>query len=532
MSHPIPRDINSTHPTEASHPKSKDNSTDHNDKARNSTQSAPPKANVTQAKQQPTKSDKNDTSPQADSTPKNNQTSQANHQKQPINNTSKSTKPEDHPNLTSAQAENPSPLPISSSNNTNSIKDSSSDKNITLTDKTPTFNFTTNSTNNDTLQHSSLLPANLSSSSNSQPETSAQAELPVVIPDEQFQESHKLSKAALSAIIVVGIIAFMIIASCLFYFKKRFKKSTTFFGCRLRSSSNDSNRAVRDRSSIGNQFSLADPFSRPTPFSKKPLILRPETFSQLHSKHSTNSRRPSLLNIPVQSLKSQISSPIIEPPSPAIYRSFSGASLPKSPSCVSPEMTPLSTQFPSTPSRYQYQEYSHDIRNVYPLDGGSSTKDQHYRRDSLTSMRDSNIEADGTEEDVDPQRNKQILPSRPYRPELQPLSLNPLVIKHLPNRTEKISPIIPVTRPLNVSRRSHPSRAHNHQHSSLDMNILEPPDLHNFLPQYQHEEKNPFFSSDLQTELARISHLSHSTCYSQPSEPGNLTGNSDSEPIT
>ncbi|KAH9454000.1 hypothetical protein Pst134EB_014097 [Puccinia striiformis f. sp. tritici] len=177
--------------------------------------------------------------------------------------------------------------------------------------------------------------------------------------EQQPQDTHH-SKGKVCGI-AFGILAVVVmIAAAIFLFKKRLKGPTEFVRRHIRSRSNDSNRA--------------------------PLILRPESFSNLRS---SNPRRPSLLHLRNQSIKSQISPPMIEPPSPAPYQHLSGGSPRKSMTGIGCRDQSTNHIRSSSPSWYQNQGYPPIVSKYHP--GVSQTRDPYTHSGNVLSVKNPDI---------------------------------------------------------------------------------------------------------------------------------------------
>ncbi|WAQ86389.1 hypothetical protein PtA15_7A115 [Puccinia triticina] len=330
---------------------------------------------------------------------------------------------------------------------------------------------------------------------------------------EQSQDTHH-SKGKAWGITLGVLAAVVMIAAAIFLMKKRLKGSTDFVRRRLRSRSNDSNRAVRDRSSLEPQFGGSDPFACSSTFSKKPLVLRPDSLSQLRT---GNPRRPSILHLRNQSIKSQISPPIIEPPSPAAYKPLSGGSPRKSSSGIASSDHIRS----SSPSWYQNRGYPPIVSKYHA--GMSQTRDPYSRSGSVLSVKNPDFAVGRYEDQINSSINSTPVPPRPPRPEWPILPFDSTGIKSFSQPVEESEPALPEILPLNVSRRlgHHRSTYTSPREQSIDQMILESPEsCHDSptLPQYRPEEDKSVFSIDREADAVRASHLSRSTCYSQSSE--------------
>ncbi|EFP75917.1 hypothetical protein PGT21_005390 [Puccinia graminis f. sp. tritici] len=332
----------------------------------------------------------------------------------------------------------------------------------------------------------------------------------------QPQDSHH-SKGKVWGIAIGTLAAIVMVATAIFFIKKRLKGSTDFVRRHLRSRSNDSNRAVRDRSSLEPQFGVSDPFACSSTFSKKPLVLRPESLSHLRT---TNPRRPSVLHLRNQSIKSQISPPIIEPPSPASYRPLSSGSPAKYKSGIGSHQASSHVRS-SSPSWYQNQGYP-PIVSKYHLTGVSQTRDPYTQSSSVLAVKNPDFASGCYEDTADSPISTTHVPPRPPRPEWPVLPFDSTGIKSFSKPVEEPEPALPAILPLNVSRRlGHRSTYTSPRDQSIDQMILESPEsCHDSptLPQYRPEEDKSAYPVDREADATRASHLSRSTCYSQSSE--------------
>ncbi|KAI8452945.1 hypothetical protein BY996DRAFT_6415068 [Phakopsora pachyrhizi] len=339
----------------------------------------------------------------------------------------------------------------------------------------------------------------------------------------QEASSHS-SKRGLIAGVSVGCIAAVIFVSLgIFFLKRRIKGKQNSFGGRI-FSSNDSNRAVRDRSSYSFQEEAVDPFSKLGRNTRKPLFLRSEGSNYLSS--GMNSRQTSVSLSPrKQSLKSQISPPFIEPPSPVIQGPLVSG-FPHSLTSVSPSHTPRNYSF--TTSRNPFRDPTLIDPHQQDKLGGSINRDYYPRRGSEISGR--NFEQDdytSPEEDVDPIIRTALKPL-PYRPSrnkrfkaTENLHGSSSALKN--SFTQEVGPsAFPVVKPLNVVRRSQNFQSKITRRSSMDISFLDPlqpaQDLSGSPPNYNETGTAQSNSERNVNETTRISHMTRSSRYSQDSE--------------
>ncbi|PLW17955.1 hypothetical protein PCANC_10315 [Puccinia coronata f. sp. avenae] len=336
--------------------------------------------------------------------------------------------------------------------------------------------------------------------------------------EEQPPNTHH-SKGKACGIAFGCLAGIMMIAAAIFFIRKRLKGPTNFVRRHLRSRSNDSNRAVRDRSSLEPQLGGSDPFACPSSFSKKPLILRPESCSQIRN---SNPRRPSVLHLRSQSIKSQISPPIIEPPSPGPYHALYGGSHRKTMSDFPRSQQGTSHIRSSSPSWYQNGGYPPAVSRYNP--GVSQTLDPYNHPGTPLSVKNPDIVSDCHDDKFDTSLNviSTPVPPRPPRPEWPILPFDSTGIHCYTKPVAERVRTLPAILPLNVSRRpGHRSTYTSPRRQSIDRMILESPESCQdspTLPQYRPEADNSTGSIDREPGLIRASHLSRSTCYSQSSE--------------
>lgn len=321
-----------------------------------------------------------------------------------------------------------------------------------------------------------------------------------------------------------SLLAFICAGAAIFFMRKRLKSTAAFVRRRLRSNSNDSNKAVRDRSSIGPETGVLDPFACTPTFSKKPLILRPET---LGYRRPANPRRPSMLHLRHQSLKSQISAPIIEPSSPTTYQLLCGDSPGKSTSGASSRSNYLSSQpsYPST-SPHHYREHQSAEPSSKYKPGVSLTRDPYPRIGSTLSVRNPDMQQSYGRDKIDRSRSMSAAPPRPPRPHSSLLNCDSFKSNNSLSTVQEPYAPLPVILPLNTSRHSRSTQIYNQSDYGNDQGIRQPRrSCHHAtsLPRYSRQQNRSVFSTDRETEAVRLSHLSRSSCYSQSSEQGDYT---------
>ncbi|KAH9454013.1 hypothetical protein Pst134EB_014109 [Puccinia striiformis f. sp. tritici] len=500
---------------EQSHSQSKEKPEDHHNDvdSRNNTEQHLPKVETLLHKTQP---DKNETEHSQSWTASKYNSTAVDHSKE-----------QSRENTTSNQANKETPSPGAKLESTASNLSTALSLNTSITPEVLASASRENATqtnNNETTEASysssstSPLPVHTSSPElNSPTNSTSPVQLQSPTAEQQPQDTHH-SKGKVCGI-AFGILAVVVmIAAAIFLFKKRLKGPTEFVRRHIRSRSNDSNRAVRDRSSLEPQLGGSDPFACPSTFSKKPLILRPESFSNLRS---SNPRRPSVLHLRNQSIKSQISPPMIEPPSPAPYQHLSGGSPRKSMTGIGCRDQSTNHIRSSSPSWYQNQGYPPIVSKYHP--GVSQTRDPYTHSGNVLSVKNPDIAFGRYGENSDTCTNTTLVPPRPPRPEWPVLPFDSTGIKSFSKPVEEPEPTLPAILPLNVSRRlGHRSTytTPHHAHESIDRMILDSPQsCHDSptLPQYRPEEDESTFPMEAEN-VARDSHLSRSTCYSQSTE--------------
>ncbi|KNZ44729.1 hypothetical protein VP01_888g2 [Puccinia sorghi] len=357
------------------------------------------------------------------------------------------------------------------------------------------YSLSNNKTTNATLP-AYTLPSELSSPTNA----SSPVDIKSSTAEQQSQNDYH-SKAKAVGISFGCLGAVLIISTAIFLIRKRLKAA--------RSRSNDSNRAVRDRSSLEPvELGGADPFACPSSFSKKPLILRPQSASLLRNSFP---HRPSILPLRNQTIKSQISPPVIEPRHP-LYG-------------PTPENTNAGSSSKNRTSMSSSSWYQH-------RPGVSKTRDPYNHLGTVLSVKNPDMGAgvnNYEDNKIDTTLHSTPVPPRPPRPEWPILPFDSTGIKSYSRPVEEAGAAeLPAILPLNVSRRPYRDRSNTFagaRHQSIDQIILESPESGQdspTLPQYRPEQEIRSICSinDREPNPARASQLSRSTCYSQSSEDG------------